>query len=221
VIEHDAQNTRALAALGMLRPPEEPKADAKDARLTIRDDAPAGVEEFVDLGALILEDQHRPRDTRMRIEDEAPTGDEQRDFAEMLEQFRKGIGENLGEEDYQAHYDLGVAFKEMGLLDDAIAEFQKAIRGADVRLKTHEALGLCFYEKGQYSVCEAILRRALDLVAPGDEERVGILYWLGRALEAQEQLPEALSLYRRVFAVSIRFEDVGTRVRTLGRAGVS
>jgi len=220
VIEHDAQNTRALAAMGMLRPPEEPKVEAKDARLTIRDEAPAGVAEFVDLGALILDDERRPRDTRMRVEDEAPTGDEARDFAEMLEQFRKGIGENLGEEDYQAHYDLGIAFKEMGLLDDAIAEFQKAMRGADVRLKTHEALGICFYEKGQYSVCEAILRRALDLVAAGDEERVGIIYWLARALEAQEQLPEALSLYRRVFAVNIRFEDVGARVRMLGRAGV-
>ena len=48
---------------------------------------------------------------------ERPTGDEQRDFEETLAQFKRGIEDNIDTDDYQAHYDLGVAFREMGLLD--------------------------------------------------------------------------------------------------------
>ena len=57
---------------------------------------------------------------------------------------------------------LGVAFKEMGLLDEAIAEFQKALRAPEGRLRTSEALGMAFFEKGQFAVCESVLRRAVD-----------------------------------------------------------
>jgi tetratricopeptide (TPR) repeat protein len=73
----------------------------------------------------------------MRIDRREPQGDdEQREFQEILEQFKRGIDENLDTDDYEAHYDLGVAFKEMGLLDEAIAEFQKALRAPDGRLRT-------------------------------------------------------------------------------------
>src|SRR2546428_236681 len=118
----------------------------------------------------------------MTIADEEPTGDEERDFHEMLTRFRQGIEENIDEADFQSHYDLGIAFKEMGLLDEAIAELQKALRAPEGKLRVSEALGACFLEKGAYVVAESILRRALDLPSSGDQERLGILYWLGRAV---------------------------------------
>ncbi len=99
----------------------------------------------------------------MRVNRREPRhSDEQREFHEILEQFKRGIDENLESDDYQAHYDLGVAFKEMGLLDEAIAEFQKALRSPEGRLRTSEALGMAFFEKGQYAVGESVLRRAVD-----------------------------------------------------------
>src|SRR5207253_1792993 len=128
------------------------------------------------------------RDTRMKVADEEPTGDEEQDFQDMLQRFKQGIDENIDEADFQAHYDLGVAFKEMGLLDEAIAELQKALRSPEGKLRSSEALGVCFVEKGAYVVAESILRRALELPASGDQERLGILYWLARALEEQGKL---------------------------------
>lgn len=173
--------------------------------------------DFVDLGALILDD-NRPRDTRMRVEDEEPTGDEQRDFEDMLQQFKRGIEENIAAEDFQAHYDLGVAFKEMGLLDEAIAEFQKALRAPEVRLKTTEALGTAFFEKGQYAIAEAILRRGVESLGATDDEQIGLLYWLGRAQEAQGKVEVAVPNYERVLAVDIGFQDTSQRMsRLLGR----
>src|SRR5437870_10153799 len=153
----------------------------------------------------------------MTVADEEPTGDEERDFHEMLSRFRQGIEENIDEADFQSHYDLGIAFKEMGLLDEAISELQKALRAPEGKLRSSEALGACFMEKGAHVVAESVLRRALDLPASGDQERLGILYWLGRALEEQGKKSEARELYGRVFAVDVRFKDVGERTRALAR----
>ncbi len=178
---------------------------------------------FVDLGSMIL-DEGGPRDTRMRIERREPeAGDEQREFKEILEQFKRGIEQNLDSEDYQAHYDLGIAFKEMGLLDEAIAEFQKALRAPEGRLRTSEALGLCFFEKGQHAIAETVLRRAVESLEGGDEAKIGLLYWLGRASEAQGKDGDAIGSYERALAVDIRFMDLSERIHRLaaGPPGMS
>ncbi len=234
VAEHDPGNARAAAALSMFTPvaapPPDPKAKGKpalrdaegktaprDAKMKVRQDA-ADAGDFVDLSAMMLEEQPPARDTRMKVADEEPTGDEEQDFQGMLARFKQGIDENIDEADFQAHYDLGVAFKEMGLLDEAIGELQKALRAPEGRLRSSEALGVCFVEKGAHVVAESILRRALELPASGDQERLGILYWLGRALEEQGKRAEARELYGRVFAVDVRFLDVGARSKALAKA---
>ncbi len=201
VLEHEPDNKSALAALESLEP-ESPAVPE-----------PAGAD-FVDLGALIFEDEPQ-RDTRMRVQDEEPTGDEERDFQELLAQFKRGIEANIEEDDWQAHYDLGVAFKEMGLLDEAIAQFQKALRSPAGRLRTAEALGGCFFDKHQFSVAATVMRRAVETDAAGDEAKIGLLYWLGRCDEEMGRTDQALGHFQRVFALDIRFADVAERVKRL------
>jgi tetratricopeptide (TPR) repeat protein len=190
--------------------PAQPQAEAPPARAQA-----SGAGDFMDLGSMILEEEG-PRDTRMRIDRREPQDeDEQREFHEILEQFKRGIDQNLESDDYQAHYDLGVAFKEMGLLDEAIAEFQKALRAPEGRLRTSEALGIAFFDKGQFTVSEAVLRRAVESVTEGDEAKIGLLYWLGRASEAQGKDADAIAAYERAMAVDIQFMDLGERVQRL------
>ena len=133
-----------------------------------------------------------PRTTRMVTEERAPSGDEQADFVEMLRKFKQGVAENVGHEDYDSHYDLGVAFKEMGLVDEAIAAFQKALRGPGNRTRVYEALGQCFLDKGQHAIASSVLQRAVGEPGGDDQQLVGVLYLLGRASEALHQKPEAL-----------------------------
>jgi TolA-binding protein len=176
----------------------------------------ASDDDFVNLGDW-LKSETPVKSTRMVVEEKPPTGDEQADFADMLRRFKQGIAENVEDEDHESHYDLGVAYKEMGLLDEAIAEFQKALRGASHRVRAYEALGQCFLEKTQFNVAATILARALQEPGVGDEKLVGVLYLLGYATEAQHHYPEALAFYRRVFAVDIRFRDVSDRIAALER----
>ena len=96
----------------------------------------------------MLIDDH-PRSTRMRTETPDVDPDEDETFRDALAEFKRALDQNLPIEDHQAHYDLGIAFKEMGLLDEAISEFQKALRVPEVRLRTSEALGEVFFEQGQ------------------------------------------------------------------------
>jgi tetratricopeptide (TPR) repeat protein len=173
-------------------------------------------EEFVNLGDMLRDDEP-VKSTRMIVEEQAPSGDEQADFADMLKRFKRGIAENVDEEDHQSHYDLGVAFKEMGLLDEAIAEFQKALRGSEQRIRTYEALGQCFLERSQFDVAATILQRALADGRAGDEQLVGVLYLLGYATEALDRYEDALTYYQRVFGVDIQFRDVADRIRALER----
>lgn len=172
--------------------------------------------DFVDLGEW-LRNTEPVRSTRMQVEDPKPTGDEQADFEEMLRRFKRGVAENVEAEDYEAHYDLGVAFKEMGLVDEAIAQFQKALRDPHQRVRSYEALGQCFVEKEQYPIAAALLQRATEVPGSDDQQLVGVLYLLGFATEQLGRPADALPYYLRVFAVDIEFRDIAERVAALGK----
>ncbi len=176
-----------------------------------------GDDDFVSLGDWLRADEG-PKSTRMVVGEEAPSGDEQADFNDMLKKFKQGVAENVAEEDHESHYDLGVAFKEMGLMDEAISEFQKALRGTAQRVRTYEALGQCFLEKKQLPVAQTILHRAVNEPGVGDEQLVGVLYLLGYVNEALGKPAEAKGFYERVFSVDIQFRDVGDRLNAVDKA---
>jgi len=174
--------------------------------------APVADGDFIDLGEWLRADEV-PRSTRMTTDaGEIPPEGEQADFAEMLAKFKQALAQNVEAEDYGSHYDLGIAFKEMGLLDEAIAEFQKALRGPEHRVATYEALGQCFVEKEQYEVAISLLQRAIRDAGFEDEQGLGVLYLLGFANEALGRHPEAAGYYQRVLAVDITFRDVAERL---------
>jgi tetratricopeptide (TPR) repeat protein len=168
---------------------------------------------FVNLGDF-LRDDAQPKDTRMVVPEHEPTGDEEADFADMLRKFKQGLAENVEADDYQSHYDLAIAFREMGLIDDAIAEFQTALGSPANRLATYEALGQCFMDKKQFKLASSILGRALNERA-SEDQLIGVLYLLGLAAEAQGNPAEALGYYQRVFVVDIQFRDINERMRAV------
>lgn len=170
-------------------------------------------EDFIDLGQLLAED--RSDSTRFQIQETAPTGDEDRDFAELLSQFKTKLAEHLPPEDAAAHYDLGLAFKEMGLIDEAISEFQVSLRAGQTRLKVFEELGDCFLQKEQFNIAEKVLRRGLEMDYDDELELLGVYYHLGRAYEGMGRSEDARDAYERVLGLDISFRDVSNRLARL------
>ncbi|HEX6910473.1 MAG TPA: tetratricopeptide repeat protein, partial [Longimicrobium sp.] len=214
VLGLDPHNVEARAAAAQIAPsaaapPPRPPAPPPPA-------APAQpAADYVDLGALILDEDKGEPTTRFVVEEKEPSGDEDKDFAEMLSHFRQKVAENIDVEDSASHYDLGVAFMEMGLIDEAIAEFQVALRGGANPLATLELLGQCFVEKEQFAVAGRVLDRAMRLQGVADGDLVGVLYLLGRVDEANGKPETALEFYERVVSVDIRFRDTSARIERL------
>jgi len=201
-LQHDPANEVAKEALaevsGAVAPAEEVAAH----------------EEYVDLGALVLDDG-KEKTTRFVVEYEEPSGDEQADFAKMLSRFKEKVSENLDANDVRAHHDLGTAYMEMGLLDEAVSEFQQALRASAAHLPTYELLGQAFMEMGRSDAAIRSLERALDVDHDIEDELIGIYYYLARAYEEVGKTEKALELYDRVFSLDINFADVTERLRAL------
>jgi tetratricopeptide (TPR) repeat protein len=85
-------------------------------------------------------------------------------------------------------------------------------------VRSYEALGQCFVEKGQLQVAIALLKRAVETTGADDQLLVGVLYLLAYASEGLERHGEALGYYQRVFAVDIEFRDVAQRVAAMERS---
>jgi tetratricopeptide (TPR) repeat protein len=196
-------------------PEETPAGDPLSEPASSTREPPAGRGEgFVDLGSMVLDDE-RERTTRWKVETEGPSGDEAADFARMLSQFKEKVAENLDTGDYTARYDLGAAYKEMGLLDEAITEFQAALRANPGSLATMEMLGQCFLEKGEPQAAIRTLQRALAVPNEVEDDFLGIYYYLGQCYEATGESAQALEVYEKVFSLDINFKDVTERLRAL------
>ena len=174
-------------------------------------------ESYVDIGAMLLGDEVHTtqKSTRFVVPYEEPTGDDQADFEKMLDQFKKKVSENIETSDVTAHYDLGTAYMEMGLLDEAIGEFQMVLRSTSDHLATYEMLGQTFLQKQEPEAALQSLTRGLDAPCAIEEERVGIYYYLGLAHETIGNTEAAVEFYDKVFAIDINFADVTERLRGL------
>jgi tetratricopeptide (TPR) repeat protein len=199
-------------------PPRTPPAEAPRAA-TPKENIPTRADDnFVNLSDWLREESG-PRSYRMVAEEDANREEgEEADFTDMLEKFKAGVAANVDDEDFDSHYDLGVAYKEMGLIDEAIFEFQKALRGATQRIRAYEALGQCFIDRSEYDVAITVLGRALREPGMEDEDLIGVLYLLGFAAEGSRKPRDAAAYYQRVFAIDIDFRDVSQRLKQMTKA---
>jgi len=152
----------------------------------------------------------------------APADAERAPLQEVFDEFRADLGEMGGEdEDLETHYNLGIAFREMGLLEEAISEFQKVAkaneRGKAFRyaMQCSTLLGLAFMEKGQPSIAAIWYERALRTPGIDGESALALRYDLGVAQESANDLDAALKSFSQVYAVNIDYRDVADRIAAL------
>ena len=128
---------------------------------------------------------------------------------------------DAAEDDYETHFQMGIAYQEMGLMEDAIREFQDA-----ANLTTPEdpsrrffycanMLGHCFLQNGMAKHAVTWLERAQETPEISDEEYHGLWYELGLAHEADGDEDTATKFFEKIYAENVDFRDVGMRVRNL------
>ena len=145
------------------------------------------------------------------------------DLAEMFGELKQDLEADVAsaDEDPETHYNLGIAFREMGLLDEAIGELQKACQSFDHGqpfpqiMQTYTWLAQCFLEKG---VPEAAVRwydKALQVPSIDGETRVALHYELASAYETAGDKASALKHFMDVYGANIDYRDVAERIKAL------
>jgi tetratricopeptide (TPR) repeat protein len=136
-------------------------------------------------------------------------------LSDIFREFQKGVDKQLGKEDYETRYNLGIAYKEMGLVDEAIAEFQLAAKDEGRLLECASMLGICFVEKGMPKLAVKWFEKGLSAPGRTEDEYKGIRYDLADAREQAEELTEAVALFEEVFGQDASFRDVPQRIERL------
>jgi len=145
------------------------------------------------------------------------------DLADMFGEIRHELEEEVGsaEEDPETHYNLGVAFREMGLLDEAIGELQKVCQAVDHGhpfpqvMQTYTWLAQCFLDKGVPQAAIRWYEEALKLPALDQETRTALHYELASSYEAGQDKNAALRHFMEVYGSNIDYRDVSERIKAL------
>ena len=139
----------------------------------------------------------------------------------LLDELGESSPADANQDDPETHYNLGVAFREMGLFDEAIGEFQKVVKGAQKDhypenfLQSCTLLAASFIDKGMPQIAAKWYLRALEMPNPDEETTLALLYDLGTAYEQAGDSRNALERFSEVYSQNIDYRDVAEKIRTL------
>jgi tetratricopeptide (TPR) repeat protein len=140
---------------------------------------------------------------------------EQVDVEEVFAKFKAGVAQQIAVDDTQSHYDLGVAYKEMGLVDDAIREFDMASRDPKRACVCHSMIGMIQLERGDLNEAIDAFNRALLAPDRTKDQEAALCYEIGSAYEAKKVQKQALDHFQRCARILPSFRDVQERIRRL------
>jgi tetratricopeptide (TPR) repeat protein len=181
-------------------PPPPPVAAAEENLFADEDD-------FFDLAAEL--------ESELEEEENVSLSEEEQSLEEIFKEFKKGVEQQLDSEDYDTHYNLGIAYKEMGLIDEAIGEFQLASKDPKRSVECASMLGLCFLEKGMPQLAIKWYRKGLEMTEITADEHVGLLYDLGSAYVEVGDTDSAQKAFVEVYGLNPSYRDIVTRIKQL------
>jgi len=161
-------------------------------------------QDYIDLGEVL----------RTEIEDEKKS-DSIQSIEGLISQFRREVFESIGEGDFRSRYDLGVAYKGMGLYQEAVEEFEIAAKDPELRLKAYEMIGSCFLERGKADDAVKILSAGLKITNRPAREYFGIHFLLGNCYEKMKKMKEALKSYMYAYKLDKTVPDLTRRINDL------
>jgi tetratricopeptide (TPR) repeat protein len=159
-----------------------------------------------------------PSPTQLKF-DSSPDVDLADMFGELKHELEEGAGAT--DEDPETHYNLGVAFREMGLLDEAIGELQKVCQAVERGhpfphiMQTYTWLSQCFLDKGLPEAAIRWYEQALKLTTNDADTRTALHYELASSYEAAGDKAAALQHFMEVYGSNIDYRDVAERIKTL------
>ena len=142
-------------------------------------------------------------------------------LAELFEEFRAAEESDTGQEDFETHYNMGTAYKEMDLMDEAVQEFQTAVNlvkpkdGTSRFLQCCNMLGHCFMQKGMPEAAVLWFKKGLSAPGHTEDEYQALRYELASAYEQLGDLKHAREFYTEVYGVDVSYREVADKLSQL------
>ncbi|MCP4897282.1 MAG: tetratricopeptide repeat protein [bacterium] len=199
-----ARHTK-LKAMGLLF--EEVAVTAEPSEVLFAEE-----DEFIDL-AQELESEIAEEDAL--VEEATGRGQEEALLEEVFKEFQKGVAEQLSEEDSDTHFNLGIAYKEMGLLPEAVREFQISARDPRYFVECCSMIGVCYLEQGMASQAAEWYGKALTTDGLSPEATLALRYDMASALEQAGESTQAHGMFEEIAENQPDYRDVSTRLVSL------
>ncbi len=149
---------------------------------------------------------------------------EETELQQMLAELKEDSSSIAQLQDYETHYNLGLAYKDMDLHDDAIGQFQMAYRLAaqeganDHHVQCCHMLGFCFKNKSMPKVAVMWFQRGLKIANSTEDEYQALRFEIGSCYEEMGELDKALDVFTEVYGVDVNYRRVGDKIKQLQAA---
>ncbi len=136
---------------------------------------------------------------------------------DAFDEFKSGMGTQLSREDTETHYNLGIAYMEMELYDEAGKEFKIALKDPQLEGDCYARLGLCAMAESKPDEAIVYYLKGLKVEGKTDDERNGMMYELALAYEAAGDTDEAFQLFTSIHDLDPDFREVEKKLSTFDR----
>jgi len=179
-----------------------PPAPKKEVRPFMGEEAES--DSLFDFGSILGDDEDGPA-----------IDDMDEDVLGIFDEFKKGLAQEIADEDASTHYDLGIAYKEMGVVDDAIKEFQLASRDPKYFSQSTTMIGICQMSLGRHDEAIEAFSAAIMKADPSNDTWWSLKYDLAMAYEISGKTTEAFEIYRDVYNWDVTFREVAKKYEAL------
>jgi len=195
-------------------PEEQPDSMESDAEQSSAE--PVGETEVESEGASTVQEPVPADDQSPEGGDEPTAEDLEAELTDESEQsvnIAEEITSDVEENDFKSHYDLGLAYLEMALYNEAVKEFQIAARFEQLQLKSLEMIGYCFLSQNNPRLAVKQLQRGLAIVKVSGGDSLGIHYNLGVAYEMLGDMGKAREHFEEVYIIDVTFRDINEKMK--------
>lgn len=173
------------------------------------DDRPDSADDFFDLAAELSEEF-----AEEELKKSVPT-----EIGEVFAAFKKGISESISADDFQTHFDLGIAYREMGLIDDAIQEFMLCSKVEGKKVSAYYQIGLCEIARENYEGAMKFFDEALREPKLDPQEKISLSYEMADLLLRTDDKERAAELFNEVVKIDPGFRDAKEKLDQCRQSG--
>ena len=140
---------------------------------------------------------------------------DEKGLGDIVAEFKRDIREKVAEENYESHYNLGIAFKEQGMFDEAIEGFQLASKDQKLRIECYELIGSSYKEKMDFQEALKWIEKALESTEGGSRQSFALKYEQASIFEEMRDSEKAINLYREISDWNDNYRDVAHKIKKL------